>query len=394
MEDTGIALITIGGLLLLGLFTDFLGQHTPLPRVTFLILLGILIGPDVLDILPEINDRWFEGIADMALVMIGFLLGEKLTTSALREYGRLVLLISASVVLSTALLMLGGLILIGEPIEIALLLAAIATATAPAATADVVHEAKGKGRFSNVLLGIVAVDDAWGLIIFSLMLTAAQGIAGHGSGWESFVAGIWDIGGSVLIGIGLGIPIAYLSGRIRPGERTLVEALGAVLLCGGIALWLDVSFLLAAMIMGAVVANFGQEEHRPFHAIEGIEWPFMILFFVLAGASLEIDTVSDIGAVGTAYVLLRMLGRFVGGWIGGCLSHADPSIRQWMGVALMPQAGVALGMALVVNQQLPEFGKTIIPVVIAATVLFEVIGPIFTRTALIRVGECPTNHSN
>ncbi|MBT4512144.1 MAG: cation:proton antiporter [Chloroflexi bacterium] len=386
MEDVGIVLVTIGGLLLLGLVTDVLGRYTPLPRVTFLILLGILIGPDLLDILPDISDDWFEAIADMALVMVGFLLGEKLTISSLREHGRAVLWISSAVVVTTLLVTLGGLALIGQPIVIALLLAGIATATDPAATTDVIREARAQGRFSRVLEGVVAIDDAWGLLAFSFMLTAAQVFAGDSGGAESLLTGLWEIGGAILIGVGLGVPLAYLSGRIKPGERTLSEAVGAVFLCGGIAIWLNVSFLLAAMIMGAVVANLSHR-HRPFHAIQGIEWPFMILFFLLAGASLEIDSLPEIGAIGIGFVVFRIIGRIFGGWAGARLSHADPSMSRWMGASLMPQAGVALGMALVASQRLPEIADVVLPVVIASTVLFEVIGPVMTKIALIRVGD-------
>ena len=386
MEDVGIVLVTIGGLLLLGLVTDVLGRYTPLPRVTFLILLGILIGPDLLDILPDISDDWFEATADMALVMVGFLLGEKLTISSLREHGRAVLWISSAVVVTTLLVTLGGLALIGQPIVIALLLAGIATATDPAATTDVIREARAQGRFSRVLEGVVAIDDAWGLLAFSFMLTAAQVFAGDSGGAESLLTGLWEIGGAILIGVGLGVPLAYLSGRIKPGERTLSEAVGAVFLCGGIAIWLNVSFLLAAMIMGAVVANLSHR-HRPFHAIQGIEWPFMILFFLLAGASLEIDSLPEIGAIGIGFVVFRIIGRIFGGWAGARLSHADPSMSRWMGASLMPQAGVALGMALVASQRLPEIADVVLPVVIASTVLFEVIGPVMTKIALIRVGD-------
>ncbi len=386
MEDIGITLLTIGGLLVLGLVTDVLGKHTQLPRVTFLIVLGILIGPAVFDVLPDISDAWFEGISDIALVMVGFLLGEKLTLSALREHGRQVIWISVFVVLATTLFTLGGLALLGEPIVIALLLAGIAPATDPAATTDVIREAKAKGPFSRVLEGIVAVDDAWGLLAFSFMLTAARIVSGSESGMDSLITGFWEIGGALLVGVGLGVPLAYLSGRIKPGERTLAEAMGAVFLCGGIAIWLEVSFLLAAMIMGAVVANIGHR-HRPFHAIEGIEWPFMILFFILAGASLELDAVSEIGIVGAGYIGFRIIGRLLGGEAGGWVSRADKKTRRWMGSAMMPQAGVALGMALVAAQRIPEAKDVVLPVVIASTVLFEILGPIATRFALKRVGE-------
>lgn len=371
---------------MLGLVTDVLGRYTPLPRVTFLILLGILIGPDLLDILPDISDDWFEAIADMALVMVGFLLGEKLTITSLRENGRIVLVLSMMVAVMTTLVTLGGIALLGEPVAIVLILAGIAPATDPVATTDVIREAKAKGRFSEVLESIVAIDDAWGLLAFSLMLTIAQLTAGDGNGVDSLLTGLWEIGGAILIGVVLGMPLAYLSGRVKPGERTLAEALGAVFLCGGIAIWLEVSFLLAAMVMGTTVANLSRH-HRPFHAIEGIEWPFMILFFILAGATLELDSLSKIGLVGAGYVVFRIIGRIVGGWTGAWVSGADTPIRRWIGIAMMPQAGVALGMALVAAQHLPDYSDTILPVVIASTVLFEMFGPIVTRIALVRVGD-------
>ena len=187
--------------------------------------------------------------------------------------------------------------------------------------------------------------------------------------------------------------MAYLTGRIQQGEPTLVEALGVVFLCGGIAIWLKVSFLLASMVLGIVVTNLARHHTRPFHAIENIEWPFLILFFVLAGASLHIKSLSQIGLVGSAYIILRIIGRFLGAWGGGAISHAEPLLRRWMGMALMPQAGIALGMALVVTQRFPHLGKIILPVVIGATVIFEVIGPVLTRIALVRVGEARTDES-
>jgi Kef-type K+ transport system membrane component KefB len=162
-----------------------------------------------------------------------------------------------------------------------------------------------------------------------------------------------------------------------------------VFLCGGLALWLEVAFILSAMVMGAVVTNLARHHKRPFHAIEGIEWPFLVLFFVLAGASLEIDAlwVAGVGLIG--YVALRVLGRLLGAWLGGALCDVDPAQRWWMGLAMLPQAGVALGMALVAAQRLPELGEIIIPVVVGATVIFELAGPVFTRMALRRAGETP-----
>jgi Kef-type K+ transport system membrane component KefB len=393
MEEISITLITLGGLFLLGLVMDLLGQRTALPRVTLLLVFGFLIGPSVFDLLPEPSKAWFPTVTHMALVMVGFLLGGKLSFSSFRQHGRLVLWISIAVVVTTAALMLAGLLLLGFSVEVALLLAGIATSTAPAATTDVVHEAKANGRFADTLLRIVAVDDAWGLMVFSIMLAVALALTGQGGGEDVLVSTMWDLGGAFVVGVALGVPMAYLTGRIRPGEPTLAEALGVVLLCGGIALWLDVSFLLASMVLGAVVANLARHHKRPFHAIEGIEWPFLILFFVLAGASLQIDSLAAVGLLGAAYIILRIAGRLLGAWAGGVLSNADPLMCRWMGVALMPQAGVAIGMALVAAQRFPHLSDIILPVVIGATVLFEVIGPVLTRRALILAGEVPNPSS-
>jgi Kef-type K+ transport system membrane component KefB len=389
MRDIAIALITLGGVMMLGLVTDLLGRHTPLPRVTLLLMFGFAIGPSGVAVLPEIAPELFYLLSSIALVMIGFLIGGTLTRASLKLHGRRVLTVSTAMVVTTVVVVAVGLIGLGVPIEVALLLAGIAPATAPAATTDVVHEIGAKGPFSETLIGIVAVDDAWGLIAFTMMLAAIHILDGNMGMTAVILDGLWELGGALILGTLLGIPMAYLSGRLSAGEPLQAEALGMVFLCGGLALLLEVSFILAAMVMGAVVTNLARHHRRPFHAIEGIEWPFLVLFFVLAGASLKVDALWLAGWGLFAYVILRVLGRLLGAWLGGALCRDDPAQRWWMGLAMLPQAGVALGMALVAAQRLPTLGEIIIPVVVGATVIFELIGPVFTRLALRRVGEAP-----
>lgn len=393
MDELSKTLLTLGSLMLLGMATDYLGRHTALPRVTLLLIFGVIIGPAVLDLLPQFSQIWFPVIADIALLMVGFLLGERLVVSFIKENGRKVLGISLAVVVTTTLVVAGGLLAVGASLMMALLLAAIATATAPAATTDVVHELKADGPFSRVLLGIVAIDDAWGLIVFSFCLAVATSLSGGGDDMAVVMHGLWELGGAVLLGLVLGVPMAYLTGRIRAGEPTLAEALGLVFFCGGLALWMEVSFLLAAMVMGGVVANLAKHHQRPFHEIQHIEWPFMILFFVLAGAALNVDALLTVGIIGVAYIVLRTVSRLAGAWLGGLFTHANKTEQRWMGLALMPQAGVALGMALVATQRIPELADTLLPVVISATVFFELLGPILTRLALRRAGEVGKLHN-
>jgi Kef-type K+ transport system membrane component KefB len=384
MNQTAQILLTLGGILLLGLATDVIGQRTVLPRVTLMLLFGMLVGPEVLDWIPAVITDRFELIASMALLMVGFLLGSRLTHDTLRRCGMEIILISVTAVIVTALIVFLGLFLVGVPLDIAILLGCIAAATAPAATVDIVMESDYKGRFADLLLAVVALDDAWGLILFSMglaLVAAMVGVEGHAS---PLLMALKDIGGAAILGLLIGLPAAYMTGRIRQGQPMLVEALGLVFVCGGLAIWLDVSFLIASMVMGAVVANLATHHEYPFHAIEDIEWPFMVTFFVLAGALLEFSTIKDIGLIGSVYVVCRIAGKVLGAGLGSRFSRSNEASSHWIGVAMLPQAGAAMGMALVATSLLPEYRQVVLSVVISTTVFFELIGPAFTRLALRR----------
>ena len=387
MADPQLVITTLGALLLLGLVGDLLARALPLPRVTLLVVFGILIGPPGLDLLPAQATDWYPLITDLALLMVGFLLGGKLSRATLREVGPQVLTISAFEVIGVSTAVCVGLLLAGVPLELALLLAGIAPASAPAAVINVTRELRAQGRYTDTLLGIVALDDAWGLVVFSLLLATAQALGDGGGAVGALLQGGRELGGALLVGVAVGVPAAYLTGRLQPGEPTQAEALGVVLLAGGLALWLEASFLLAAMIVGAVVVNLAAHHDRPFREIENVEWPFMVLFFVLAGASLEVDQLATIGWIGAAYIVLRAAGLCAGAWAGGLVGGAEPRIRRWMGPAIMPQAGVALGMALVAGNAFPELRDQLLPLVIGSTVVFELAGPPLTRLALLRAGE-------
>ncbi|MEE4236251.1 MAG: cation:proton antiporter [Anderseniella sp.] len=378
--------LVMGGILLIGLLTDELGRRTRLPRVTLLILFGIVIGPSGLDLIPSELQEWREFLAAMALTMVAFLLGGQLSLATLRIHGKVILSASLMVIVATAIIVGSGLIAMGLSVSVALLLAGISTATAPAATQDVVRQAGAKGPFTTILLGIVAVDDAWGIIVFSLLLVTAKSLAGEG-GAEVLLQGLWELGGAACIGIALGLPAAFLTGRLQQGEPIQLEALGLVFICAGLAIWLEVSYLLAGIVLGACIVNLAKHHSRPFHEIEHIEWPFMVFFFLLAGASVQLDLIVEIGFIGAGYILLRFSGRMIGGLIGGSLGGAAKLHTRWLGLALMPQAGVALGMAIVAANQFPAQGQTILAVTVGATVIFELFGPVLTMLALRNVGE-------
>ncbi len=219
--------------------------------------------------------------------MVAFLLGGRLSPATLHSHGKTILTVSATAVILAALVVGLDLVIVGTPVVMALLLAGIATATAPTATQDVVQQLRAAGPFTDTLLGVVAVDDAWGLILFSLLLLTAKAVIGDGA-IEILQHGLREVVGSIVVGAAVGLPAAFFTGRLDPGEPMQTEALGVVFLCAGLAIWLEVSFLLAGMTAGILVTNLAKHHTRPFHEIEHIEWPFMVLFFVLAGASLKL----------------------------------------------------------------------------------------------------------
>lgn len=384
--DTHFALLAVAGLLFVGLLTDELGRRTRLPRVTLLIVFGAVAGPSGGAILTDAFEPWYHFLSSIALTMVAFLLGGKLSLPKLKAHGKAIVVISLTVVGVTTLVVALGLVLIGTPLIVALLLAGIATATAPAATQDVVRQTHSDGPFTDMLLGIVAVDDAWGLIIFSLLLVTAQSIAGDGA-LDALWTGIWEFSISVGIGLGVGLPAAYLTGRLRPGEPTQLEALGLVFLVSGLSQWAGASFLLSGMVAGTLVVNLAAHHNRPFHEIEHFEWPFMVLFFVLAGTMLHLESLPGIGLLGLTYLLLRFVSRLSSGWIGGKMASLPDDQCRWIGLALTPQAGVALGMALVAANQFPEHAELLISLTIGTTIIFELSGPLLTQLSLQKMGE-------
>ncbi len=384
--DQALLLTTLGVLFLGGLAADRVGHLTRLPRVTMLLLLGLLVGESGLGLLPDAANALFEPVSVVALTMVAFLLGGDLTRSNLARHGRAIFAISLSVVAGTTVIVGVGLTLIGLDPGLALILGAIATATAPAAIADVIHESGIRNGFTETLSGIVAIDDVWGLMVFSLCLALVQ----QTNGWSGpLIGATHDIGGAILLGLVLGVPAAYLTGRLKPGEPLQSEAIGLVFLTAGLSIWLGVSFLVAGMTAGTVVANLARHHAYAFKEIEDIEWPFMLLFFLLAGASLDLDALWSLGWVSIVYVGLRVVSRLISGEVGERIGRVPAAERHAYGPALLPQAGVAVGMALVAAEAMPDRAATIMTLTIAATVFFEIVGPPCTLAALRRVKADP-----
>lgn len=376
-------LIALGALFLGGLIADIASRKTGLPRVTLFLFIGLAAGGTGFDLIPADLRGWYDILSVIALTMVAFLLGSALHRDALRQHGRAIIAISLAIVLGTVAIVSLGLTALGLPFGLALLLAAIATATAPAATSDVITQSGVNNGFTQTLRGIVAIDDVWGLLGFSLVLVAVAQSQGH-QDLAGLSQAAWEIGGAIALGLIIGGPAAMLTGRLRDGEPLQIEALALVFLTAGMSLWLDVSFLIAGMVAGTVIVNLAAHHTKAFHEIEHIQWPFVVLFFILAGGSLDIAVAATLGGVGLGFVALRAIARLIGGMIGARIADLPAREGLWFGAALLPQAGVAIGMALIAAQRFPEWGPQIIALTIGTTVVFEILGPLATLHAIRR----------
>ncbi len=381
-----VTLLILGGALLAAYAAHVVGSRIHVPRVTLLLLIGLVCGPSVLNLFQGSASSAFPLVAEMALATVGFLLGEEFITKKSR-HGRSTIGLAAAITIMTAAAVTLATFAAGAPLELSLLLGGVATATDPAAILDLVRETRAEGPVTDTTLGIVAADDILGVLLFTILLATAEAISGQGSPAQELLRSAWDLAGATALGIAIGIPMAWITGRLRPGEPTTTEAIGFIFLLAGLASILDVSFLLASMVLGATVAHRAKHHTRALHEIDGFATPLMALFFLFAGFRLELSALRALGAIGLAYVAARLLGRLVGSAAGGALFRVAKPIRRRLGWMLLPQAGVALGLALLAVERLPNLGRTLMPLVIAATVFFEIVGPIAARLSLKAAGE-------
>jgi Kef-type K+ transport system membrane component KefB len=386
MHDTTVELlVTVGGLLLAAPWLELVAQRTRLPRVSLLLLLGLLLGPVAFDVLPENRAGWYSLVSEVTLALVGFLLGGEFTAANLKSRGRPVLVISAVVSVVTLLVVALGLWALGVSLPAALVLGTAATATDPAAVDAVMRDTRSDGAHTRLLRGVVAVDDVWGLLLFGVLLSVLSVLEGAGSPLDGLLHSGWELVGSIVLGGVLGVAGAQLLGRLRPGEATRLEAVGGVLLSCGLAQWLELSYLLTAVSMGAAFANTAQHAETTLQELERQEAPFLVLFFVLSGASAVLPDDPAVWTLVGGYVLLRTIGRLIGGWLGVGMSRT--TYHRGLGISLLPQAGVALGMTLVAVDRSPSLADQVLPAVVLGTLVFELVGPVLTRRALVQWGE-------
>lgn len=391
-------ILGLGIILFFGLFSARFINKIKFPSVTAYLILGILIGPYALNIIPKDLTQASEFISNVVLGLIAFTIGQNFSRDIFSRIGKSVMWISILGAIGPWVFITLIFLLIGQPLYLALLFGAISAATAPAATVMVIREYKAKGPFTETLLGVVAIDDAWCLIIFAVSLAVSKGIYAHLAGSyvviKTISGALGEILGSFILGGCAGLLLHKLSRYTRTHGELLTYILGLILISSGLSIQFHLSVLLTNMFLGAILVNISQEENnRFFDILKGIDHPLYLIFFVLAGAHLDISLLPRLGLIGMVYIVFRIIGKVLGAWIGGVISLAEVRIKRYMGLALLPQAGVALGTALIAKAQFPEIGNLILTTIVATTIIYEIIGPLCTKIALRKAEEIGTDET-
>ena len=374
-----------------------IGKGTYLLKITGVIgyiITGIVIGPDVLNLI-QLTPIESETITNFALGVVAFIIGGELTLRLLRSMGKSIIAIIIGESLGAFFLVLTGVYIITGNLALSIIFAALAPASAPAGTVAVIHEYRAKGKLTDSILAVVGFDDGLAILIYAFAMAFAVILLSGGSLSLSnlFITPIIEIIEAIVLGGGIGAIFAFLLRTIVEREQIIAFSITGILITAGLALYLEVSLILSCMVLGMIIINIFPQDNKPvFDNIKSITLPIYVLFFVVAGLNMEIRLLAGIGVLGIVYIICRSLGLITGSYLSAYLSKADIIIRNNIGLAILSQAGVAIGLSLIAAHKLDSIGKTemgalIVTTVAATTVIFEIIGPLGARIAINRAKE-------
>ncbi len=405
-------LLSIAIALSAGLLMSRVVKPLKLPAVTGYLVAGILIGPYCL------GKLGFEGFGftthdnvaalsvmnDMALGFIAFAIGDEFRLSQLKHTGKQATIIGILQAFITTvvvdIVLIGLHFVLGEdklPLSSAIILGAIASATAPAATLMVVRQYKAKGKLTNLLLPIVALDDAVGLIIFAVSFGVAKTlVSGETNLISILVDPLVEIFASLLVGAIIGYVLAFSEKYFKSNSKRQALVVTAIFFAVAVSKFkaqigsvhLGFSPLLVCMMLGTIFCNVCDFSAELMEKTDKWTAPLFILFFVLSGAELEFDVFADIAVigVGVVYIITRSLGKYFGAKFGASLAKSEPNIKKYLGITLLPQAGVALGMSITA-MEIGETGTIIRNIVLFGVLVYELFGPVLTKNALMKAGD-------
>ena len=388
-------ILLIGIMLSVGFVLGLITRSLRITAIVGYIFAGILLGP-VFHIV-EFSSHTIDIIVSFTLALVAFTIGGTFTIDFLKKAGKSTWMIICGESFGAFIIVAIGVYLYTQDTITALILASLAPASAPAGTIAALQDCKARGHLSTMTTAVVGLDDATSIFIFVIAIALVKVILGGSpSVATTIVRPLIEVGGAVILGVLIGAIFAYLAKIIRGRENMLMLSLASILVCAGLAEFLDVSLILACMFLGATFINLAPNVGKTsFDVIENILPPVYILFFIMAGLQLRPDLLVVVGVIGMVYIICRMAGKMGGAYVGSRLGKAEPIIQKYLGFTILSQAGVAIGLACMVASELSacgdagvKIGSAAITIIAATTVIFEIIGPIGVRFAVTRAGEC------
>jgi len=385
-------LLILGVLLVTGLLLSLITAKFNMPRIASYAIAGLIWSEDLLGGVTGLDiSEWSHSLTNISLAIIAYTIGGSVTIEQLRRLGKVITLCTLGESLGASLLV-GLAIYIYQPIVagpvwvLAAILGVLAATTAPAATVAVIHQYRAKGPLTTTLLGVVALDDILGIILFSIMLVVVTGV----SLLDAVAISGLEIIGGIVLGAIIGTLLAFVGKRVRNKSLLLPLVLSALLLSQGLAQWWELSSLLAAIAVGFSARSMYQSGgKRLFSPVEDLEELVFIIFFTLAGAHFKLAVFLQSIDLVLIYIIARVVGKMMGVYLSAKLSNAPEMIGKYLGFGVIPQAGIAIGLALSLLEysELEDVALLALNVILASTLIYEVVGPFATRYALVKAGE-------
>lgn len=412
--------------LLVGLLSSRLMKFLRLPNVTGYLLAGIVFGPYVLgqyiggwttDPTSPTNISTITWISDIALGFIAFTIGCSFKASSLKAVGKRIVIITVFEALGGAFITIGGLFIAyiflkdSLPVSLILTLGAIACATAPAATLMVIKQYQARGPVVDTLIPVVAFDDAVALIAFSILFSLSKSMAAATdlSVMGVIVVPLIEIVASLALGTLLGFLVSFGCKFFKSRANRMIMVIASIFIVVGLSMlaemyqWkifgedFSISSLLSCMMIGAIFINMRKDAQRTIERVDQFTPPIYMLFFVISGASLNITIFASKDAllvviIALVYIVMRSVGKWSGAFLSSKMTHSEPTVQKYLGFTLIPQAGVAIGLATTASTEFAKLGfeqeaSLVLAVVLTSTIVYELIGPLITKIALYKAGE-------
>lgn len=405
-------LLTVGIMSMVAFYAGRVARRIRLPSIIGYMIVGLLFGPSGLGMVTDELLGNLSFITELALGFVALSIGLELSLSSLRALGRGIVVVIFAESFAAFIVAGAGVYLLTGDLMLGLVFGSLAPASAPAGTVAVIRENNASGTLTKALYAVVGFDDGLAIVIFGfafaavrLMLTSVAGAEPVGI-WDMVSQPLWEILVSIVLGWLLAVAAGLVCRRFEKAHNVLILLTILVLITNGLCTLLHLSLMLTNMTVGLVAVNRGRRDlpERLQGQLATVMPLFFLLFFSLAGAQLHVDALPALGALGVVYILGRSIGLMGGAWLGARAGDLEEKVKRYLGLGILSQAGVAIGLALIVKQECQglgpviEFGGQLLPrgdalgamvitTVTATSIVFEVIGPILTRYALSRAGE-------